>query len=99
MRKESAMTQHATASARQAPPLCDEQGPIPTFPPIPTDPVTGRPLPISEEERAARRDAAIRVLKAIARRPGQDPPGTLERMLRGIDEDRPPGQKIFEGMY
>jgi hypothetical protein len=82
----------------QHPPLCDEQGPIPRFPPIPQDARTGRPLPISAEERAARNAAAVRMLRAIELIPDDDPPDTLERLMRIIDEDRPPGQKVFEGM-
>ena len=45
--------------------LVDELGPIPTFPPLALDPKTGRMLPISEEEKAARRDAVLRMLKGV----------------------------------
>ena len=40
--------------------LCDDDGPIPEFPALAVDCSTGRILPISDEERAARRAAAIR---------------------------------------
>jgi hypothetical protein len=53
------------ATDHQAPPLCDEQGPIPQFPPVAVDPVTGRRLPESPEKIEARRDAALRVLKIV----------------------------------
>jgi hypothetical protein len=80
-------------------PLCDSEGPIPTFPPVAVDPATGRILPMSEEERAARRAAAIRAIKAI--RQITDETDTDERwreIYRGIDEGRP-HRKLFEGMY
>lgn len=96
----------STVSKRPGPPPgpaphdgpCDEQGPIPTFPPRALD-EQGRMLPISEEEEAARRDAAIRVIAAIRRLPDDDPPDTEEKMMRGIDANRPEGAKLFEGMY
>jgi hypothetical protein len=80
-------------------PLSDSEGPIPTFPPVAIDPVTGRMLPMSDEERAARRAAAIRAIKAI--RQITDETDTDERwreVYRGIDEGRP-HRKLFEGMY
>ena len=42
--------------------LCDDEGPIPEFPALAVDSSSGRILPISEEQRAARREAAIRAL-------------------------------------
>jgi hypothetical protein len=80
------------------PPLCDEQGPIPTFPPRQLD-EHGRLIPLSPEERKARCEAAIRALKAIRSRPDEDPPDIEEQMMRGIDANRPPGRKLFEGYY
>ena len=77
--------------------LRDELGLIPTFPPRALDKL-GRLIPLSPEERAARRDAAIRVLKALRDLPDDDPPGTEDAMMRGIDEGRP-HRPLFEGMY
>jgi hypothetical protein len=77
--------------------LCDEYGPIPNFGPVKLD-ENGR-IVMSEEERAARRDAAIRVIAAIRRLPDDDPPDVEEQMMRGIDANRPEGAKLFEGMY
>ncbi len=76
--------------------LCDEQGPIPVFGPARTDD-RGR-IVLTDEERAARREAAIRTLRAIQRLDRRDPPGTAERFMRGIDENRP-HRPLFEGMY
>lgn len=78
--------------------LVDEHGPIPTFPPRQVD-EHGRLIPISEEERRARHSAAIRALKALDKLPDNDPPGTEQEMMRGIDSHRPPGAKLFEGLY
>ncbi|HWE35956.1 MAG TPA: hypothetical protein VG406_05230 [Isosphaeraceae bacterium] len=77
--------------------FCDEQRPIPTFGPVKLD-EHGR-IVMSDEERAARRDAAIRVIAAIRHLPDDDPPDTEEQMMRGIDANRPEGAKLFEGMY
>jgi hypothetical protein len=91
-------TEHATTAA-SAEALSDEQGPIPTFPPRASD-AEGRPVPISSEERAARRAAALRTLEAIAHiTDPNEPPDLMEAGMRDIDECRPPGQKLFEGMY
>jgi hypothetical protein len=78
--------------------LADELGPIPTFPPLQFDD-QGRIIHISEEERRARHSAAIRALNALDAMPDEDPPGTEQEMMRGIDSHRPPGSKLFEGMY
>lgn len=77
--------------------LIDDRGPIPMFPPRVLD-GHGRLLPVAPEERAARRDAAIRVLKALRDLPDDDPQGIEEAMMRGIDEGRP-HRPLFEGMY
>ena len=77
--------------------LVDDGGPIPTFPPRGLD-EHGRLIPLSLEERAARRDAAIRVLRVLADLPDDDPPGIEGAMMRGIDEARP-HRPLFEGMY
>ena len=77
--------------------LRDAEGLIPTFPPRQLD-ARGRLVPISAEERQARSQALRRAMKAIELLP-DDPPGTTEAMMRGIDANRPPGAKQFEGMY
>ena len=88
-----------TSVRRGFEPLEDELGPIPTFPPRESD-EQGRLIPISPEERAARMAAVLRALDAIATMTDEDePPDLMEAGMRGIDEDRPPGQKLFEGMY
>ena len=80
-------------------PLCDDEGPIPTFPPVAVDPVTGRILPMSDEERAARRSAALRATKAIAQITDETDTDELwEEGMRDIDAQRP-HRKLFEGMY
>jgi hypothetical protein len=86
-----------STAQEQAMTLRDAEGPIPTFPPRALD-AQGRLVPISAEERRERSRAAIRALKAIESLP-DDPPGTTEEMMRGIDANRPPGSKLFEGMY
>ena len=78
--------------------LRDADGPIPTFPPRALD-ERGRLVPISAEERRARSEAVVRALKAVASLRDDDPPGTAERMMRGIDDHRPPDAKLFEGLY
>ena len=76
--------------------LCGEHGPIPVFGPITLD-THGR-IVMSEEERRARSAAAMRALKALAKLPDTDPPGTSELIMRSIDEGRP-HRPLFEGMY
>lgn len=82
---------------RPAEPVRDAQGAIPAFPPRTVD-GHGRLLPVSAEERRARAEAARRLLTALRDLPDDDPPDTLDRLMRGIDEGRPPGRKLFEGM-
>jgi hypothetical protein len=92
------MIQHEK-DADQPPPIRDAEGPIPTFPPAAVDPATGRILPMSDEERAARRDAAIRMLDAIGRiTDDTDTDELWEEGMRDIDAYRP-HRKLFEGMY
>ncbi len=82
----------------EGPDLTDARGIIPAFPPRPIDAI-GRPIPISPEEREARRDAALRALDALDDIPDVDPPGLMEEGMRAIDAARPPGRRLFEGMY
>ncbi len=89
------MTIRLTAEGRE---LTDARGTIPGFPPLPID-ASGRPIPISSEEREARRDAALRTLDALDDLPDVDPPGLMEDGMRAIDSARPPGRRLFEGMY
>ena len=84
--------------ATQEMPLVDDEGPIPTFPPRQLD-EEGHLIPISDEEWQARIKAANRALAALDRLPDDDPPGTEEAMMRGIDAHRAPGCKLFEGLY
>jgi len=78
--------------------LCDEQGPIPTFPPRAVD-EQGRLIPLSAEERKARSEAAIRALNAIGKITDEtDTDENWGEFFRGIDANRPLGQKLFEGM-
>ncbi len=74
--------------------LSDEQGPIPCFPQRKFDEL-GRFIPISAEERKARHIAALRALAAIDKMVDNDPPGSDAEFMRGIDDNRPPGQKVF----
>ena len=76
--------------------LCDELGPIPAFGPARTDD-EGR-IVMGDGERLARASAAMRALKAMAKLPDTDPPGTTEAFMRGFDAERP-GRRMFEGMY
>jgi dihydropteroate synthase len=79
--------------------LCDEQGPIPEFPPAVIDPETGRAR-ISDEEWEARRQASLRMLKVldqITDETDQDEELWKEAM-RDFDSFRP-HRKQFEGMY
>jgi len=79
--------------------LCDDEGPIPEFPALAVDSSSGRILPISEEQRAARREAAIRALRAISEITDEtDTDDRWEEIYRNIDESRP-HRKLFEGMY
>ena len=87
-----------TAQLPPSPPLVDEHGPIPTFPPRQLDEY-GRLIPISDEDRNARRDAALRTIAALRNEPDEDPLGIEQEMMRGIDSRRAPGQKLFEGMH
>lgn len=78
--------------------LCDEQGPIPVFPPAALD-SDGRLLPISEEERKARADAAIRALKALSQISDEtDTDEGWAEVYRDLDAQRP-HRPLFEGQY
>ncbi len=77
--------------------LSDDLGPIPEFPPRQLD-EQGHLVPLSPEEARARSEAAIRLLQVMSELPDEDLPGVEAEFTRGIDENRPPGQKIFEGL-
>jgi hypothetical protein len=94
----ASLDEDATAHGPQpAEALADSEGSIPAFPPRAVDEL-GRLIPLSAEERKARNEAVLRTLRALRGLPDEDPPDTLERMMRGLDENRPPGRKLFEGM-
>jgi hypothetical protein len=59
----------------------------------------GRMLPLTPEEEKAQVEAAARLIDDLRAIPDDEPPDALEQVMRGIDENRPPGQKLFEGMY
>jgi hypothetical protein len=69
--------------------------------PLPVSSVdaSGRVRSLTAEEDKARIEAFARMMEKIRALPDDDPPDALEQMMRGIDENRPPGQKLFEGMY
>ena len=88
------------ASARAPQPaaaLADVHGMIPAFQPRAVDEL-GRLIPLTAEERRARTEAVLRTLAALRGLPDDDPPDTLERLMRGLDENRPPNRGLFEGM-
>ncbi len=75
--------------------LLDDEGPIPEFPALAVDSSSGRILPISEEQRAARREAAIRALRAISEITDEtDTDDRWEEIYRNIDDSRP-HRKLF----
>ena len=93
-------TPGAEVSDRAAQPggaLADVQGPIPEFPPRAVD-EQGRLIPLTAEERSARSEAVLRTLAALRDLADDDPPDTLERLMRGLDAQRRPGRRLFEGM-
>ena len=53
---------------------------------------------MTEEERHQRSEALRETLEAIAKMPDDDPPGSFEEFMRGIDEGRP-HRPMFKGMY
>jgi hypothetical protein len=59
----------------------------------------GHLLPLDPEEDRRRAEALPKLLEKWRTMPDDDPPDALEQMMRGIDENRLPGQKLFEGMY
>jgi hypothetical protein len=88
----------ATKELDATEPLCDEQGPIPIFPPRAFD-EHGRLIPLSDAERAARRSAAQRIRAVISRLTDViDTEEAWREFYRGIDDQRP-HRPLFEGMY
>ncbi len=77
--------------------LIDELGPIPCFPPRQLD-AHGRLIPLSAEERKVAIRGRDPALRAIEKLPDDDPIGIEAEFMRGIDENRPEGRKIFEGL-
>jgi hypothetical protein len=87
-------------SARAAQPsgaLADVHGPIPQFPPRAVD-EQGRLIPLTAEERRARSEAVLRTLAVLRDLADDDPPDTLERLMKGVDVHRPPDRRLFEGI-
>ena len=79
--------------------LTDELGPIPSFPPLALDPETGRMLPISDEELAARRDSALRMLNVLDQITDEsDTDEKWREVYRNIDACRP-HRPLFTGLY
>ena len=92
----------ATETERtEAPPhdgLRDELGPIPVFPPRALD-EHGRLIPLSDEERKARAEAAVRALKAIEKITDEsDTEETWAEVFRDLDAGRP-HRPLFKGFY
>lgn len=79
--------------------LADELGPIPSFPPLALDPETGRVLPVSDQELAARRDAALRMLKVLDQITDEsDTDEKWSEVYQNIDSCRP-HRPLFRGLY
>jgi hypothetical protein len=79
--------------------LVDEMGPIPSFPPLSLDPLTGRVIPLSREEIEARRDAALRMLKVLDQITDEnDTDENWREVYRNIDAFRP-HRPLFKGLY
>jgi hypothetical protein len=92
-----AFDQIRALKARVEEPLYDEQGLIPDYPPRRCD-EKGRPLPFTPEEISLRSEIFRRAM-AVINANDQDPPGSDEEFMRGIDSHRPEGSKLFEGYY
>ncbi len=87
-------------SGREAQPgraLADAHGLIPEIPPRAED-EQGRLIPLTADERSARSVAVLRTLAALRGLADDDPPDTLERLMKGLDEHRAPDRRLFEGL-
>jgi hypothetical protein len=71
--------------------LVDDQGVIPSFGPVRFD-EEGRRIPESEELTRARRDAALRALRALLKDTSEDPPGAYEEAMKAILGEDPDSQ-------
>jgi hypothetical protein len=79
--------------------LADDLGPIPSFPPLALDPETGRVRPVTDEEIAARRDAALRMLAALDQITDErDTDENWREVYRNIDSGRP-HRPLFQGLH
>jgi hypothetical protein len=86
-------TEHATVDPLAA--YLAEPRPLP----VSCVDASGRVIPLSDEEQQARAAAFAKAMAELRGLPDDDPPDALERMMRGVDENRRPGEKLFEGMY
>ena len=78
------------------PQFVDEDGPIPNYGPIATDPITGRRIPMSDEEREGRRAASLRIAKLRATMVDEkDTDEFWMEVYRSIDSHRP-HRPLFE---
>jgi hypothetical protein len=71
--------------------------PVDELPPSGLGP-DGKIIPMTDEERRARCEAARQRLKEIAQMTDEDPPGSYEQFMRNLDEGRP-HRPLFKGMY